>query len=55
MFVTGESGRCQEKYPEEVFAESGRSEVYRIRLNLPHLTVGLDDPTFTVHYNVPIR
>ena len=53
--VAGESGWCQEKYPQVLYADSGRSEFYRIRLHLPQLIVDLNDPTFAVSFSVPIR
>ena len=53
--MAGENGRCQDKYPQVLYADSGRSEFYRIRLHLPQLIVDLNDPTFAVSFSVPIR
>ncbi|XP_025084459.1 uncharacterized protein LOC112558294 isoform X1 [Pomacea canaliculata] len=48
----GATSSCDKHYPEEIFAESGRSEFYRLRILLPQLTVDINDFTFTVSFGV---
>lgn len=50
--MTGATSSCDKHYAEEIFAESGRSEFYRLRILLPQLTVDINDFTFTVSFGV---
>ncbi|KAK7495683.1 hypothetical protein BaRGS_00013130, partial [Batillaria attramentaria] len=46
----GSKDSCEQEYPETIYSQHGRTEFYRVRVNVPQLSVVLDDFTFSVGY-----